>query len=81
MEQIRSFNELVFLNTAVHMNKGCYRSRDRRESFNLGRPPRRDLFSLHLDGSDGSYVEHGAKVTLDGKEIGLRLVQWLANMS
>lgn len=64
-------NELGFLNTAVHMNKGCYRGQETvAKVFNLGRPPRR-LVLLHLDGSMVHMPEHGAKVTLDGKEIGL----------
>jgi len=64
-------NELGFLNTAVHMNKGCYRGQETvAKVFNLGRPPRR-LVLLHLDGSMVHMPEHGAKVTLAGKEIGL----------
>ena len=64
-------NELGFLNSAVHMNKGCYRGQETvAKVFNLGRPPRR-LVLLHLDGSMVHMPEHGAKVTLDGKEIGL----------
>lgn len=64
-------NELGFLNSAVHMNKGCYRGQETvAKVFNLGRPPRR-LVLLHLDGSMVHMPEHGAKVTLAGKEIGL----------
>ena len=63
-------NELGFLNTAVHMNKGCYRGQETvAKVFNLGQPPRR-LVLLHLDGSMVVMPEHGAKVELDGKEIG-----------
>ncbi len=63
-------NELGFLHTAVHMNKGCYRGQETvAKVFNLGHPPRR-LVLLHLDGSMVHMPEHGAKVTLDGKEIG-----------
>ena len=63
-------NELGFLNTAVHMNKGCYRGQETvAKIFNLGHPPRR-LVLLHLDGSMVHMPEHGAKVTLEGKEIG-----------
>ena len=63
-------NELGFLHTAVHMNKGCYRGQETvAKVFNLGHPPRR-LVLLHLDGTMVHMPEHGAKVTLDGKEIG-----------
>jgi len=63
-------NELGFLHTAVHMNKGCYRGQETvAKVYNLGRPPRR-LVLLHLDGSMVHMPEHGAKVKLDGKEVG-----------
>ena len=63
-------NELGFLHTAVHMNKGCYRGQETvAKVYNLGRPPRR-LVLLHLDGSMVHMPEHGAKVIYDGKEIG-----------
>ena len=63
-------NELGFLHTAVHMNKGCYRGQETvAKVFNLGHPPRR-LVLLHLDGSMVHMPEHGAKIALEGKEIG-----------
>ena len=63
-------NELGFLNSAVHMNKGCYRGQETvAKVFNLGQPPRR-LVLLHLDGSMVAMPGHGAKVEFDGKEIG-----------
>jgi len=63
-------NELGFLNTAVHMNKGCYRGQETvAKVYNLGKPPRR-LVLLHLDGSMVHMPEHGAKIMLEGKEIG-----------
>lgn len=63
-------NELGFINTAVHMNKGCYRGQETvAKVFNLGHPPRR-LVLLHLDGSMVHMPDHGAKVTFDGKEVG-----------
>lgn len=63
-------NELGLLNIAVHMNKGCYRGQETvAKVFNLGHPPRR-LVLLHLDGTMVHMPEHGAKVTLGGKEIG-----------
>jgi folate-binding protein YgfZ len=63
-------NELGFLNSAVHMNKGCYRGQETvAKVFNLGQPPRR-LVLLHLDGSMVAMPGHGAKVEFDGKEVG-----------
>jgi folate-binding protein YgfZ len=63
-------NELGFINKAVHMNKGCYRGQETvAKVFNLGQPPRK-LVLLHLDGSMVELPEHGARITLDGKEIG-----------
>ena len=64
-------NELGFLNNAVHMNKGCYRGQETvAKVFNLGQPPRR-LTLLHLDGSMVAMPAHGAKIELDGKEVGV----------
>jgi folate-binding protein YgfZ len=64
-------NELGFLHNAVHMNKGCYRGQETvAKVYNLGHPPRR-LVLLHLDGSMVDMPGHGAKVTHEGKEIGL----------
>jgi len=63
-------NELGFLNRAVHMQKGCYRGQETvAKVFNLGQPPRK-LVLLHLDGSMVELPEHGAKITIDDKEIG-----------
>ena len=63
-------NELGLLNTAVHMNKGCYRGQETvAKVFNLGAPPRR-LVLLHLDGSMVHMPEHGAKVMAGDKEVG-----------
>lgn len=63
-------NELGLLNTAVHMNKGCYRGQETvAKVFNLGAPPRR-LVLLHLDGSMVHMPEHGAKVMARDKEVG-----------
>ena len=63
-------NELGYLHTAVHMNKGCYRGQETvAKVFNLGHPPRR-LVLLHLDGSMVHMPEHGAKIVFEGKEIG-----------
>ncbi len=63
-------NELGFLNTAVHMKKGCYPGQETvAKVFNLGHPPRR-LVLLHLDGSMVHYPASGAKVMQGDKEVG-----------
>jgi hypothetical protein len=44
-------NELPWLQSAVHLQKGCYRGQETvARTHNLGRPPRR-LVLLHLDGA------------------------------
>jgi folate-binding protein YgfZ len=63
-------HELGWLETAVHLNKGCYRGQETvARVHNLGRPPRRLVF-LHLDGSEVKLPAHGAPVRLaeDGPE-------------
>ncbi|MDT0343368.1 CAF17-like 4Fe-4S cluster assembly/insertion protein YgfZ [Streptomyces litchfieldiae] len=63
-------HELGWLDTAVHLHKGCYRGQETVARVqNLGRPPRRLVF-LHLDGSEVKLPEHGAPVRLaaDGAE-------------
>lgn len=63
-------NELNFLNSAVHMRKGCYPGQETvAKVFNLGQPPRR-LTMVHLDGTEVSLPPHGTPVTLDEKEVG-----------
>lgn len=63
-------NEVGWLGSAVHLNKGCYRGQETvARTMNLGRPPRR-LVLLHLDGSDSSLPEHGDQVLLGEKVIG-----------
>ncbi len=63
-------NEIGVLNTAVHMNKGCYRGQETvAKIFNLGNPPRR-LVMLHLDGSDVGFPAKGTKVENDGVVVG-----------
>ena len=60
-------NELPWLETSVHLNKGCYRGQETvARTNNLGRPPRR-LVLLHLD---GALPERGAPVELGGRAIG-----------
>ncbi|WP_243640155.1 YgfZ/GcvT domain-containing protein [Streptacidiphilus pinicola] len=63
-------HELGWLETAVHLQKGCYRGQETvARVHNLGRPPRRLVF-LHLDGSEESLPAHGDPVRLaaDGPE-------------
>jgi tRNA-modifying protein YgfZ len=63
-------NELGFLNTAVHMRKGCYPGQETvAKVFNLGQPPRR-LVMLHLDGTEVEVPPHGTPVMLEDKEVG-----------
>ncbi|QMU80693.1 folate-binding protein YgfZ [Streptacidiphilus sp. PB12-B1b] len=55
-------HELGWLESAVHLNKGCYRGQETVARVNnLGRPPRRLVF-LHLDGSMEVLPGHGAEV-------------------
>ncbi|MBA0053828.1 folate-binding protein [Streptomyces sp. AJS327] len=63
-------HELGWLETAVHLNKGCYRGQETvARVHNLGKPPRRLVF-LHLDGSEVHIPAHGDGVWLaeDGPE-------------
>ncbi len=63
-------HEIGFIETAVHLNKGCYRGQETvARVHNLGRPPRRLVF-LHLDGSADRLPGHGADVELDGRAVG-----------
>jgi folate-binding protein YgfZ len=68
-------HELGWLETAVHLQKGCYRGQETvARVHNLGRPPRRLVF-LHLDGSEVRLPGHGAPVRLasdgeDGRPVG-----------
>ncbi|NJP47030.1 CAF17-like 4Fe-4S cluster assembly/insertion protein YgfZ [Actinacidiphila epipremni] len=55
-------HELGWLDSAVHLQKGCYRGQETVARVqNLGRPPRRLVF-LHLDGSEVRLPGHGAQV-------------------
>lgn len=64
-------NELSWLDTAVHLNKGCYRGQETVARVNnLGRPPRR-LAMLNLDGSVDHLPETGDDVlTAEGRRVG-----------
>ena len=60
-------NELEWLRTAVHLEKGCYRGQETvARVHTLGRPPRR-LTLLHLDGSENALPARGADLTLEGR--------------
>jgi tRNA-modifying protein YgfZ len=59
-------HEVGWIETAVHLNKGCYRGQETvARVHNLGHPPRRLVF-LHLDGSEERLPGHGDPVTAGG---------------
>jgi tRNA-modifying protein YgfZ len=63
-------HEVGWIETAVHLNKGCYRGQETvARVHNLGHPPRR-LVLLHLDGSADRLPRHGDPVELDGATVG-----------
>jgi folate-binding protein YgfZ len=63
-------HEVGWIETAVHMSKGCYRGQETvARVHNLGRPPRR-LVLLHLDGSVESLPVPGDVVTDGGTVVG-----------
>ncbi|MCU1671686.1 MAG: hypothetical protein JWP40_4613 [Blastococcus sp.] len=63
-------NELQWLTTAVHLDKGCYRGQETvARVHNLGRPPRR-LVLLHLDGVSEVLAEPGTPVLAGTREVG-----------
>jgi folate-binding protein YgfZ len=63
-------NELPWLWTAVHLDKGCYRGQETvARVHNLGRPPRR-LVLLHLDGVSEVLAEPGTPVLAGTREVG-----------
>ncbi|MDP9390910.1 MAG: folate-binding protein [Actinomycetota bacterium] len=63
-------NELSWLRTAVHLDKGCYRGQETvARVHNLGRPPRR-LVLLHLDGVSEVLAEPGTPVLVGAREVG-----------
>ncbi|OMQ14181.1 folate-binding protein YgfZ, partial [Modestobacter sp. VKM Ac-2676] len=63
-------NELPWLRTAVHLEKGCYRGQETvARVHNLGRPPRR-LVLLHLDGMSETVPAPGTPVTSGSREVG-----------
>ncbi|WP_131742048.1 CAF17-like 4Fe-4S cluster assembly/insertion protein YgfZ [Actinomadura roseirufa] len=59
-------HEVGLVDTAVHLNKGCYRGQETvARVHNLGRPPRRLVF-LHLDGSVDRLPASGDPVEIPG---------------
>jgi tRNA-modifying protein YgfZ len=63
-------HEVGWVETAVHLNKGCYRGQETvARVHNLGHPPRRLVF-LDLDGSVDRLPAHGDPVELAGGEPG-----------
>jgi hypothetical protein len=63
-------HEVGWIETAVHLSKGCYRGQETvARVHNLGHPPRR-LVLLHLDGSEDKLPSHGDQVLLDEAAVG-----------
>src|SRR5579859_243909 len=63
-------HEVGWIDTAVHLTKGCYRGQETvARVHNLGHPPRRLVF-LNLDGSVDRLPAHGDPVDLDGTTVG-----------
>ncbi|MDO8732401.1 MAG: folate-binding protein [Actinomycetota bacterium] len=63
-------NEVDWLGSAVHMNKGCYRGQETvAKVYNLGQPPRR-LALIHLDGSSEELPAHGDVISAGEKTVG-----------
>lgn len=63
-------NELGWLVTAVHLNKGCYRGQETVAKVNnLGKPPRR-IVLLHLDGSQVDLPKTGDAVMWNDQQVG-----------
>lgn len=63
-------HEAGWIETAVHLTKGCYRGQETvARVHNLGHPPRR-LVLLHLDGSEDRLPAHGEPVLLDQAAVG-----------
>jgi tRNA-modifying protein YgfZ len=63
-------HEVGWIETAVHLSKGCYRGQETvARVHNLGHPPRRLVF-LHLDGSEDRLPGHADPVAAAGAEVG-----------
>jgi folate-binding protein YgfZ len=69
-------HEVGWIESAVHLQKGCYRGQETVARVqNLGKPPRRLVF-LHLDGSEVHLPGHGTPVRLaadgaEGRQLGI----------
>ena len=64
-------NEVGWIGSAVHMDKGCYRGQETvARVHNLGRPPRR-LTMLHLDGSENLLPKVGGEIRSADKVVGV----------
>jgi hypothetical protein len=63
-------NEVNWIGSAVHLDKGCYRGQETvAKVHNIGRPPRR-LVLLHLDGSGNELPLTGESVALGDRVVG-----------
>src|SRR5215813_5366928 len=63
-------HEVGWIDTAVHLSKGCYRGQETvARVHNLGHPPRR-LVLLHLDGGEDRLPAHGDQVLLEEASVG-----------
>ena len=63
-------HEVGWIESAVHLDKGCYRGQETvARVHNLGHPPRR-LVLLHLDGSENRLPPHAEPVLHEGSRIG-----------
>ena len=63
-------HEVGWIESAVHLDKGCYRGQETvARVHNLGHPPRRLVF-LHLDGSEDRLPGHGDEVRHDEAVVG-----------
>jgi len=64
-------NEVGWIPSAVHLDKGCYRGQETvARVHTLGRPPRR-LTLLHLDGSENRLPEQGSDLRIGDKIVGM----------
>ena len=72
-------HEVGWIETAVHLSKGCYRGQETvARVHNLGHPPRRLVF-LDLDGSADRLPAHGDPVEQDGPDSGGTVVGFVGS--